>query len=59
MCRGPDNRRAALDKQQGAWKAVIPVAVVGRYARARAEAAEAGQRHADLQREHDARGCAE
>jgi hypothetical protein len=53
-----EERRAALDKQQGAWKAVIPVAVVVRYAKGKADAAEAEQRHADLQRELDARGCA-
>jgi hypothetical protein len=50
-------RRAAIDKQQGAWKAVIPVLVAVRYAQGKAETAQADQRQTELQRELDARGC--
>jgi hypothetical protein len=50
-------RRAALDIQQGAWKAVIPVLVAARYAMGQAEAADAEQRLAELQREFERRGC--
>jgi len=53
-----DERRAALDRQQDAWKAVLPFLVAGRYMKGKAEAAQADQRQADLQRELDARGCA-
>lgn len=51
-------RRAAVDKQQGAWKAVIPVLVAVRYAQGKTETAQADQRQAELQRELDAHGCA-
>jgi hypothetical protein len=50
-------RRAGLEKQQGAWKAVVPFAVVARYAKGKAEVAGAEERRAELQRELAQRDC--
>jgi hypothetical protein len=52
-------RRAALETQQGAWKAVIPVLVAARYALGQAEVAQADGRRAELQRGLEQRGCVE
>ena len=52
-------RRVALEKQQGAWKVVLPFAVVARYAAGKAELKDAEERRATLQRELAQRGCAE
>ena len=50
-------RSAALEKQQGAWRAVIPFAVAARYAIGKSERTEADQRRADLQRQFEQRDC--
>jgi hypothetical protein len=57
MAATDEARQAARDKQQGAWKIVIPVAVAARYATGKAQVAEAGQRRAELERELEVRGC--
>ena len=57
--RVADEKRAALAKEQGAWTAVIPVAVAARYATAKAAASDAEQRLADLRRQSAAQGCAQ
>ncbi|WP_028998777.1 hypothetical protein [Azohydromonas australica] len=50
-------RRAALDKQQSAWKAVVPFAVAGRYASGKSAATEAEQRLAALRAGLVDQGC--
>ncbi len=57
MAATDEARQVALDKQQGAWKVVIPVAVVARYASGKAKVADADQRRAELERELEVRGC--
>ena len=52
-------RSAALEKRQGAWKAVIPVAMAARYAIGSSELEAAERRRADLQRELAQRDCTE
>ena len=37
-------KRAAMEKQQHAWKAIVPFAVAARYADAKSAAADADQR---------------
>jgi hypothetical protein len=58
IARTYEAKRAATEKKEDAWKAVIPFAVVGRYASARSDVNEADQRLAALQSEFNQRGCA-
>jgi uncharacterized small protein (DUF1192 family) len=51
-------RRAALDRQQNAWKAVVPFAVAGRYASGKSAVAEAEQRLSALNAELRQQSCA-
>lgn len=51
IAQSDEARRAALEKQQGAWKAVIPVAVAARYAMAKSELTAADERRATLQQQ--------
>lgn len=51
-------RRAATEKQQDAWKAVIPFAVVARYARGKSAVSEADAQLAQLERQSAKQGCA-
>jgi len=51
-------RRAAMEKQQSAWKAVIPFAVAARYASAKSSSGRADQRRAELQTQFKRQGCA-
>jgi hypothetical protein len=50
-------KRAAAEKQQNAWKAVIPFAVVAQHAAATSKVAEADRRLNDLGSELTRRGC--
>ena len=50
-------QRAALDKEENAWKAVIPVAVVARYAQGKKAAGEAQQRIGELQAAAQRKAC--
>lgn len=50
-------RDAARDGQDHAWKAVVPVVVVMRYAQAGAEAAAAGDHLRELAAEAGRQGC--
>ena len=55
---GAENaKRAALQKQQTAWKAVIPFAVIGQHASATSKVADADKRLNDLNVELTRRGC--
>lgn len=51
-------RQAALEKEQDAWKVVIPFAVAARYASSKAAVSEADERLAQLRAESTRRGCA-
>lgn len=57
IARAETARLAASQKQQDAWKAVIPFAIAARYARAQAEGAEADQALAALTIEFTRQGC--
>jgi hypothetical protein len=57
IARSEEAKREALDKQQNAWKAVIPFAVVARYASGKSAAAEADGRLADLKAGFARQGC--
>jgi hypothetical protein len=52
-----ETKRSALEKQQGAWKAVIPFAVVARYAEGKSSAADAEKRLKELKTELARQGC--
>jgi len=52
------SQRAALESQQGAWKAVIPVAIAARYATSTAALADSEQRLEVLRGEAARRLCA-
>jgi hypothetical protein len=51
-------RREAVEKKQGAWKFVVPVAVVGRYAQGAVAAGQADKRLDELKTERVRQGCA-
>lgn len=50
-------QREALDKQQDAWKVVVPFAVAARYASAMSAVDDAGKRLAELNAESARQGC--
>jgi hypothetical protein len=50
-------KRRALQRQQVAWKAVIPLAVAAEYAGAKSAAADADKRLLDLRGEFARLGC--
>jgi hypothetical protein len=52
-----ESQRVAEQQQQDAWKAVVPFAVVARYAKGKAAAQGSEQRLAELQRQAATRGC--
>jgi hypothetical protein len=56
--RNAEAHRAAEQKQQDAWKAVVPFAVMARYGQGKAALAESEQRQADLQAQAARQGCA-
>ena len=56
--RATEARRAAAEKEQGAWKAVVPFAVAARYASGKAAGDEAGRQLAALQVRSGQQGCA-
>lgn len=51
-------RRAAAQKQDAAWKAIVPFAVAGVYASAHAEREDAERRLSRLRDESQRQGCA-
>lgn len=51
-------RQEALEKQQDAWKVVIPFAVVARYASGKSAVSDADARLAELQEQSGRKGCA-
>jgi hypothetical protein len=55
--RAQEQQRAAHQKEHGAWKAVIPVAVAARYASARSQAAAADERLAEANAAAEHQGC--
>lgn len=57
IARTEEARRAALEKEQGAWKAVIPFAVAARYASGKSDGENAEQRLAALNAEFSRQGC--
>lgn len=57
IARTEEARRAALEKEQGAWKAVIPFVVAARYASGKSDAEQADQRLATLNAEFSRQGC--
>jgi hypothetical protein len=59
IARTEDARRSAKAKQEGAWKAVIPFAVIARYASGKADSGEAEKRLEGLQAELKRQGCGE
>ena len=50
-------RRTAQEKESTAWKAVLPVAVVARHAKGKAEGAQAEQRLVALKTQYGRQGC--
>jgi hypothetical protein len=52
-----EKKRAAVEKGESAWKAVIPIAVAARYASGKKEAAEAGDHVQRLEAEAARQGC--
>ena len=52
-----ETQRAANESGDNAWKAVIPVAVVARFAQGKKTAAEAQERIAQLQAAASRKGC--
>jgi hypothetical protein len=57
IARTETARLEALEKQNTAWKAVIPFAIVARHASGKAAAEEAGQRLAVLREQYERQGC--
>jgi hypothetical protein len=51
-------KHAAQQAGDDAWKAVVPVAVIARYAKGRKAAADAAERLVQLEAAADRRGCA-
>jgi hypothetical protein len=50
-------QRAAREKQETAWKAVVPFAIAGRYASGKSEASDAEERLAELRAAWSRQGC--
>jgi hypothetical protein len=50
-------RHEAAEKQQNAWKAVVPFVVAARFAEGKSAVAEADQRLAELQGRFEQQGC--
>ena len=57
LARAEEARRAADEKGQNAWKAVVPFAVAARYASGKAAANEAEDTIAALREQAALRGC--
>lgn len=51
-------RKAALEKEQNAWKAIVPFVVAARYASGKSEAEKTGRRLEELRAESNRQGCA-
>ncbi|HEY9063534.1 MAG TPA: hypothetical protein VIO33_01030 [Burkholderiaceae bacterium] len=58
IVQAAEARRAAEEKGQNAWKAVVPFAVAARYASGRAAAGEAEDAMAGLREQARRQGCA-
>jgi hypothetical protein len=52
-----EERRAALEKQDGAWRAVVPFAVAARYASGKSALGDAERRLQELNAQADRLGC--
>lgn len=57
LARAEEARRAANEKGQNAWKAVVPFAVAARYASGKAASNEAEEAIAGLRSQAALRGC--
>ena len=57
IARTVDARRAAADREQNAWKAVVPFAVAARHVSGKIAESEAEQQLAALRAERDRQGC--
>ncbi|HEX6707973.1 MAG TPA: hypothetical protein VF169_24750 [Albitalea sp.] len=57
IARAEDARRAALDQQQSAWKAVIPFAMAARHASGKSAVADADRRLAELHAQSAQQAC--
>jgi hypothetical protein len=57
MQAAAESQRGAAQRQQDAWKAVVPFAVVARYGQAKAAAQESALRLAELQQHAARHGC--
>jgi hypothetical protein len=57
IAHAEDARRAALEKEQNAWKVIVPFAVAARYASGKTAVAEAEQRLAQWRAESIRLGC--
>lgn len=50
-------RHAALEREQNAWKVIVPFAVAARYATSKSAVADADERLAQLRAESTRQGC--
>lgn len=53
------DQRSAAQKQQDAWKTIVPFAVAAQYLRAKSAAEQADQRVADLSAQFLVQGCSD
>lgn len=58
IARAEDEKRAAREKQEDAWKVVIPFAVVAQYVSGKTAVEEADRRLAELGGQSKRAGCA-
>lgn len=57
MAKAEADKRKALAKEQGAWKAVVPFVVVGQYVSGKSAAQRADKQLETLYAEHTRQGC--
>jgi hypothetical protein len=57
IAKTEQTKRAALEKQKGAWKTIVPLVVAARYASGKSAVAQADKQLDKLQTEFNAKGC--